>query len=126
MKSSFELILLEGDSVIVRFYERLFDTAPHLRKLFSEDVERQARMFLQSLKVIVNSLSSMERAAPVLNRLGNKHRGYGVATEDYDVVGGVLIETLQETLGEKFADDVRDAWVAAFQLISTIMRTSSD
>jgi nitric oxide dioxygenase len=125
VKTSFELILLEGDSTILRFYERLFDAAPHLRKLFTNDVERQARKFLQSLKVIVSSLSSIEHAAPVLDRLGDRHRGYGVLPEYYDVVGGVLIETLQEILGDKFTDDVKEAWVAAFRLISTIMRSSN-
>ena len=126
VRSSFELILSEGDTAIVRFYERLFDTSPQLRELFSKDVGRQARMFLQSLKVIVNSLSSMERAAPVLNRLGNKHRGYGVMPEHYEVVGSVLIDTLQEVVGDEFTDDVREAWVAAYQLISTIMRSSTE
>jgi nitric oxide dioxygenase len=126
VKSSFELLRLQGDSVIVRFYETLFDTAPQVRTLFSNDVERQARMFLQSLNVIVHSLSTMERAAPVLTRLGVKHRGYGVMPEYYDLVGGALIETLQETLGEKFTNEVREAWIAAYQLISTIMRSSSE
>jgi hemoglobin-like flavoprotein len=126
VKSSFELVLLAGDSTIVRFYERLFDVAPHLRELFTTDVERQARKFLQSLKLIVNSLSSIEHAAPVLDRLGARHRGYGVLPEYYDVVGGVLVETLQEILAEEFTDDVKVAWVAAFQLISTIMRSSNE
>jgi nitric oxide dioxygenase len=107
-------------------YQRLFDVAPHLRELFTNDVERQARKFLQSLKLIVSSLSSIERAAPVLDRLGARHRGYGVLPEYYDVVGGVLVETLQELLADKFTDDVKVAWVAAFQLISTIMRASND
>jgi hemoglobin-like flavoprotein len=124
VKSSFDLILVAGDPTIVRFYERLFEVAPQLRQLFTTDVDRQARKFLQSLKLIVSSLSSIENAAPVLDRLGDRHRGYGVLPEYYDVVGAVLIETLQEILGDEFTDDVRVAWVAAFQLISTIMRSS--
>ena len=83
-------------------------------------------MFLQSLNLIVRSLSNMEHAAPVLTRLGDKHRGYGVLPEHYDLVGDTLIETLQETLGENFTDEVREAWIAAYQLISTIMRSSSE
>ena len=60
-----------------------------------------------------------------MDRLGERHRGYGVLPEYYNVVGGVLIETLQETFAEKFTDDVKGAWVAAFALISTIMRSSN-
>ena len=126
VRESFEQLLGEGNSAIVRFYERLFQTAPHFQKLFSSDVDRQARKFLQSLKLIVSSLSSLERAAPVLSRLGSRHRGYGVKPEYYDVVGDVLIATLQEVLRDKFTDDVKVAWIAAFRLISTAMRSSAE
>jgi hemoglobin-like flavoprotein len=121
VRSSFELLLSKGSAPMVRFYERLFESAPQYRKLFTNDIERQARKFLQSLRVIVSSLSSTERAAPVLQRLGERHRGYGVDASHYQVVGGVLIDTLDETLSDAFTDDVREAWAAAFRLISSIM-----
>lgn len=124
--SSFELVLRAGEPVIVRFYERLFETAPQFKQLFTSDVKRQARKFLQSLKMIVGSLAATERAVPMLHRLGDRHRGYGVKPEDYEVVGGVLIETLQEGLGDDFTAEVREAWIAAFGLISSIMRTSTN
>jgi hemoglobin-like flavoprotein len=124
--SSFDLVLQAGDPVIVRFYERLFEAAPEFKKLFTSDVKRQARKFLQSLKLIVSSLASMERASPMLHRLGTRHLGYGVEPEYYDVVGRVLIETLQEVLDGDFTVEVRKAWVAAFSLISSSMRTSTD
>jgi hemoglobin-like flavoprotein len=104
----------------------LFEAAPEFRALFTSDVNRQARKFLQSLKMIVGSLASMERAAPVLHRLGGRHLGYGVEPEYYDVVGGVLIETLQEVLEEDFTVEVRNAWISAYGLISSSMRTSID
>jgi hemoglobin-like flavoprotein len=64
--SSFKALLTKGDTAFVRFYERLFDAEPAFRQMFSSSVERQARKFLQSLKVIVSSLSAPEKAAPVL------------------------------------------------------------
>jgi len=121
---SFQQLIESGDEPIRRFYEKLFATAPQFRKLFSNDTDRQARKFLQSLKLIVNSLSSIERASPVLHGLGHRHQGYGVKPEDYDVVGAVLIETLQETLTEKFSDDAKTAWIAAYRMISTAMRST--
>lgn len=121
---SFQQLMESGDNPIRRFYEKLFETAPQFRKLFSNDADRQAHKFLQSLKLIVNSLSSIERASPVLHSLGRRHQGYGVKPEDYDVVGQVLIETLQETLTERFTDDAKAAWIAAYRMISTAMRSS--
>jgi nitric oxide dioxygenase len=123
VQTSFESLLSLGDSAIVRFYEKLFDTAPELREMFSPDIDRQARKFLQSLKLIVTSLSSTERAAPVLQRLGERHRQYGVQAVHYDVVGSVLIETLDELLADASTDEVLDAWKSAFRLISSIMNS---
>jgi hemoglobin-like flavoprotein len=121
VETSFELLLAEGDAAIARFYERLFEAAPEVRGMFSNDIKRQTRKFLQSLKLIVHSLSSTERAAPVLERLGDRHRVYGVEVSHYEVVGGVLIDTLEEVLGDAFTSDVREAWTSAYQLISTTM-----
>jgi nitric oxide dioxygenase len=123
VKSSFDLLLALGEPAIVRFYEKLFTAAPDLKGLFSPDIGRQARKFLQSLKLIVTSLSSTERAAPVLQRLGDRHRGYGVKLDHYDIVGGVLIDTLDELLAEAATDEVLEAWKSAFQLISVIMKS---
>ena len=122
VESSFDQFLAEGDAAVLRFYERLFETAPELRGLFPADIGRQSRKFLQSLKLIVHSLSSTERAALVLQRLGDRHREYGVEAGHYDVVGQVLVDTLSEILGDSFTSDVRGAWSSAFQLISSIMR----
>lgn len=123
VQSSFDLLLSLGDPAIVRFYEKLFTAEPDLREMFSPEIDRQARKFLQSLKLIVTSLSSTERAAPVLQRLGDRHRGYGVKPDHYDVVGEVLIDTLDELLGDAGTDEVLDAWRSAFRLISSIMNS---
>ena len=88
--------------------------------------KRQTRMFIQSLNVIVGSLSSTERAARVLKRLGEKHHGYGVETDHYSVMGTVLIETIRDVLGDEFSDAATAAWTAAFRLISSIMISASD
>lgn len=122
VKAGFNSLLNRGDAPILRFYENLFATAPALRTLFATDIERQARKFLQSLKVIVSGLSATEKAAPVLQKLGERHKGYGVQASHYDEVGRALIATLAETLGPDFSGEMREAWIAAFNLISSLMR----
>jgi hemoglobin-like flavoprotein len=120
--ASFSSLMKLGEAPIARFYRRLFQVEPGLRSLFSEDIDRQARKFLQSLKLIVSALSSVEKAAPVLERLGERHRGYGVEPSHYDVVGRVLVETFEASLGEEFTPEMRGAWEAAFGLIASLMR----
>ena len=86
VRSGFQQFQAAGESGAIRFYERLFELAPHLRKLFPDDVEEQARKFLQSLKVIVSSLSSTERTVRMLQRLGDRHKDYGVKTSYYELL----------------------------------------
>jgi hemoglobin-like flavoprotein len=121
VQSTFKLLLDKGDAAIVRFYDRLFEAAPHFRPMFSGDMQHQARKFLQSLKVIVSSLARTERAVPVLQRLGERHRGYGVAADHYRIAGSVLIATLDDVLEDAFTDEVRIAWTEAYRLIASIM-----
>jgi len=126
VKSTFKQFLDVGDAASIRFYERLFEKAPQIQELFHGDIERQARMFLQSLNVIVASLSSTDRAARVLQRLGEKHHSYGVMPDHYTVMGSTLIETLSDFLGEDFDKEAAEAWTAAFRLISSIMISASE
>ena len=124
VRSGFQQFQAAGESGAIRFYERLFELAPHLRKLFPDDVEEQARKFLQSLKVIVSSLSSTERTVRMLQRLGDRHKDYGVKTSYYEVVGEALVGTLDDALGDEFTDEAREAWTAAFRLISAAMTSA--
>ncbi len=124
--STFHEFSLLGNSGGIRFYERFFETTPHLSKLFDNDIERQAKMFLQALSVIVNSLSSTERAARVLKRLGDIHHSYGVEPDHYTLLGTALIETIRESLGDNFSDEANEAWTAAFRLISSVMISASE
>lgn len=39
----------------------------------------------------------------------------------YPIVGGVLIDTLQDALGEAFTTEARNAWSGAFAQIAAIM-----
>jgi hemoglobin-like flavoprotein len=120
IRSSFERVLERGDDVILAFYERLFATAPELRAMFTGDITRQARKFLQSLQVIVSSLARTERTVPVLQRLGERHRGYGVAADHYRIAGRVLVATLADVLDD-FDAETEQAWRDAYRLIASIM-----
>ncbi len=53
--------------------------------------------------------------------LGVRHAGYGVTPGHYDTVGATLLWTLEKGLGERFIDDVREAWTAAYILLSSTM-----
>ena len=104
------------------FYSRLFMLDPSLRKMFKGDMAKQGQMLMSVLGTSVNGLRNLEALAPVVRHLGARHVGYGVKDEHYATVGSALLWTLQIGLKEKFTDDVRDAWAAAYTLLSEVMQ----
>lgn len=125
IETSFEKFRGRGDSASARFYQNLFQSAPSVRSMFPSNVSKQARKFLQSLNVIVGSLSSTDRTTRMLQRLGERHMGYGVESGHYPIVGQALVATLKEELGDEFNEEVEKAWIDAFELISSAMMSSS-
>jgi hemoglobin-like flavoprotein len=105
------------------FYNRLFSLDPSLRALFrSGDMAKQGQMLMSVLGTAVMGLSNLEKLAPVVRNLGARHVAYGVKTEHYATVGGALLWTLEQGLGEAFTPEVRDAWAAAYELLSEVMQ----
>ena len=57
----------------------------------------------------------------VLQSLGERHQGYGVKREHYEIVGDVLLSTLADGLDPEFTPEARAAWGRAFELMTTLM-----
>lgn len=104
-----------------RFYTRLFQMDPALKRLFRGDMNEQGRKSMSMLTFIVNSLGRMEEIVPVLRSLGSRHAGYGVRDEHYGTVGATLLATLEEALGPRFTPEVRSAWMAALEALAGTM-----
>ena len=104
------------------FYGCLFELDPSLRLMFTKDLPQQGRLLMTMLAAAVNGLTKLDVIVPVVRDLGNRHAGYGVRTEHYDTVGVALIWTLEQGLGDAFTPDVREAWIAAYDLLSDVMQ----
>ena len=104
------------------FYNRLFSLDPTLRPMFKGDITRQGQMLMSMIGAAVLGLGNLEKLAPVVRDLGARHAGYGVRTEHYATVGAALIWTLEQGLGAQFTDEVREAWTAAYGLLSDVMQ----
>ena len=104
------------------FYARLFELDPRLAALFAEtDMRRQGRMLMQTLAIVVKSLDDLSVVVPAVEALGRRHVGYGVQPEDYATVGGALLWTLEQGLGDAFSPEVRSAWAGAYGIVSSVM-----
>jgi hemoglobin-like flavoprotein len=110
-----------GTAPIEDFYGRLFEAEPRLRGLFSAGPRQQARKFLHSLAMIVEALDAPERHMPVLRKLGQRHAEYGVKAAHFDLLTGVLLDVLAAHLGDRFTEEVREAWSRGLRFIASAM-----
>jgi len=103
------------------FYSRLFEIAPDLRPLFPADLRGQKQKLMAMIAAAVDNLHQVELIVPAVRDLGRRHATYGVRASHYRPVGDALIWTLDKGLGAAFTDGVREAWVAAYTLLATVM-----
>ena len=108
------------------FYSRFFETAPEVRPLFKEDVTEQAGKLMIMLGTVVNGLRDLEKIVPVARKMAMEHAGYGVKTAHFEPVGAALIATLEAGLGDDFTLETREAWVAAYEILSGVMIAAAE
>ena len=126
VKETFGLVIPIAPTAATLFYQRLFDLDPSVRPMFKGDLGEQGMMLMQALALAVKWLDRPESLRPVLRNLGRRHVKYGVTDAHYDTVGAALIWTLEKGLGERFTADVREAWVAVYDLIATTMKSAAN
>jgi hemoglobin-like flavoprotein len=103
------------------FYDRLFEIAPDVRRLFPSDLAEQKKKLMAMLGTAVAGLKRPDALLPAVRALGQRHAGYGVEAGHFAPVGAALIWTLEQGLGAAFTAEVRDAWVEVYGVLSKTM-----
>jgi hemoglobin-like flavoprotein len=126
VQRSFAAVVPIADDAAVLFYRRLFELDPSLERMFRGDMTEQRRKLMQMLTAAVKGLDRLDKLVPVVEDLGRRHAGYGVADAHYDTVGAALLWTLEKGLGDAFTADVKDAWVAVYGLLAGTMKNAAN
>jgi len=126
VQQSFQQVLPIRGQAAALFYDRLFATDPSTRPLFgSTDMEEQGQKLMATIGSVVAALDRPEIVVPAAQALAKRHVDYGVQDAHYDSVGAALLWTLEQGLGEAFTPETREAWAAAYALLSTTMRAAA-
>jgi len=125
VQSSWRLVVLVAQDAAQLFYVRLFALDPSLRDLFKGDMREQGRKLMSMIDFAVKALARLDSLLPGLRMLGERHGRYGVRDEHYDTVAEALLWTLQKGLGQAFTSEVKEAWVAAYGVLSGTMKEAA-
>ena len=85
----------------------------------------QGRKLMSMLAMTVKGLDRLDDLVPAVQKLGARHRGYGVTDGQYATVGVALLWTLDQGLGAHFTPEVRAAWASAYTLLADTMRAAT-
>jgi hemoglobin-like flavoprotein len=121
VQQSFSKVAPISDQAAIIFYDRLFEVAPQVRAIFPDDISEQRKKLMATLAVVVNGLSDLPSILPAASALAVRHVAYGAKAEHYPVVGGALLWTLEQGLGEAWTAELADAWTAAYAALSGYM-----
>ena len=120
-----------ADQAAALFYQRLFTQDPALEPLFKGNMEEQGKKLMRSEEHTSELqspryLDRLDSLVPAVQKLGERHKGYGVKPEDYDTVAQALLWTLAQGLGDAFDDETEIAWTAAYTLLASTMIEAAD
>ena len=125
VQETFATIAPIADDAAALFYRRLFELDPTLKAMFRGDMSDQRRKLMQMLTAAVKGLNNLDRLVPVVEDLGRRHAGYGVADAHYNTVGEALLWTLEKGLGDAFTPEVKDAWATVYGLLASTMQNAA-
>ena len=109
------------------FYNQLFTIAPEVRPLFSRTTTpEQSRKLLTMLAYVVARLDKPDSLVADLTQLAQRHVRYGVQVRHYDLVGEALLWTLEQGLGNAWTEETKNAWVACYTLLATVMINATE
>lgn len=126
VETSWDFVLIRTKEAGMIFYSRLFTIAPELKPLFKESPEAQAQKLISLITFAVNKLNTIDDIVNDVKSLGKRHKKYNVKAEHYAIVAEALLWTLEKALQEKWNDEMKEAWVAVYTLLSSTMISAAE
>ncbi len=118
LKETVALLPPDPKPLVLAFYDRLFELAPETRPMFPDNLERQAQKLTEMLVWIVEHLDKPDELLAELHQLGARHAGYGVQVDHYGNVGSALIWMFRQGLGDRFTNQMEEAWFGTYAFMS--------
>lgn len=121
IKSTAELVTANDSKITKRMFEILFSKYPHIENLFADMQEDQYMKLAEILSAYAINIEKIEKLRPALLVIAQKHVDLNIDPVHYPMIGMVLMQAMEETLGKEASIEFMDAWREAYQVIGNIL-----
>jgi len=107
------------------FYQKLFESSPELKLVFTEDAEANGVKFITMMNTIINRLDDVRKIHEMRN-VGKNYTSGILRNQDYTAMKDSLFWALKTKLGDRWTVQVMISWIWFFSVLSYLMRDDRD
>lgn len=124
VKSTIPLLAATGPKLTAHFYDRMFSHNPELKEIFNMSNQRngdQREALFNAICAYAANIENLATLLPAVEKIAQKHTTFQIIPEQYDIVGGHLLATLDELFSP--GQEVLDAWGKAYGVLAGVFIT---
>ncbi|MBX9331835.1 NO-inducible flavohemoprotein, partial [Serratia marcescens] len=121
VKSTIPLLAATGPKLTAHFYDRMFAHNPELKDIFNMSNQRngdQRQALFDAICAYAANIENLAALLPAVERIAQKHTSFNIQPDQYNIVGGHLLATLDEMFSP--GQEVLDAWGKAYGVLSNV------
>ncbi|NWC63402.1 NO-inducible flavohemoprotein [Cedecea sp. P7760] len=121
VKSTIPLLAATGPKLTAHFYERMFSHNPELKEIFNMSNQRngdQREALFNAICAYAANIENLAALLPAVEKIAQKHTTFQIQPEQYNIVGGHLLATLDEMFSP--GQEVLDAWGKAYGVLAQV------
>ena len=121
VKSTIPLLAATGPKLTAHFYDRMFEHNPELKDVFNMNNQRngdQRQALFDAICAYAANIENLAALLPAVERIAQKHTSLNIQPDQYQIVGGHLLATLDEMFSP--GQEVLDAWGKAYGVLADV------
>jgi len=124
IKDSAPALAQYGEDITGRFYKILFQSHPELSHIFNmtnQKSGKQKAALATAVYAFAKYVDNLEVILGDVERIAQKHASLGIKSEHYPLVGGALLQAIDEILQPP--QSVIDAWAKGYGILADVFIT---
>ncbi|WP_330983067.1 MULTISPECIES: NO-inducible flavohemoprotein [Enterobacterales] len=127
VKATIPLLVETGPKLTAHFYDRMFAHNPELKEIFNMSNQRngdQREALFNAIAAYASNIENLAALLPAVEKIAQKHTSFQIKPEQYAIVGGHLLATLDEMFSP--GQEVLDAWGKAYGVLADVFIKRED